>query len=119
MKSKVLVAENLVKSYWQGDQEVKVLQDLNLTVREGDTLAVVGVSGSGKSTFLHLLAGLDQPDHGSVSIMGSDLGDLSQSKLGELRNKHLGFVYQFHHLLPETKGCHRPCAGRVTGYCAG
>ena len=56
MKSKVLVAENLFKSYWQGDQEVKVLQDLNLTVREGDTLAVVGVSGSGKSTFLHLLA---------------------------------------------------------------
>ena len=101
MKSKVLVAENLFKSYWQGDQEVKVLQDLNLTVREGDTLAVVGVSGSGKSTFLHLLAGLDQPDLGSVSIMGSDLGDLSQSKLGELRNKHLGFVYQFHHLLPE------------------
>jgi lipoprotein-releasing system ATP-binding protein len=101
MKSKVLVAENLVKSYWQGDQEVKVLQDLNLTVREGDTLAVVGVSGSGKTTFLHLLAGLDQPDQGSVSIMGSDLGDLSQSKLGELRNKHLGFVYQFHHLLPE------------------
>jgi lipoprotein-releasing system ATP-binding protein len=101
MKSKVLVAENLVKSYWQGDQEVKVLQDLNLTVREGDTLAVVGVSGSGKTTFLHLLAGLDQPDYGSVSIMGSDLGDLSQSKLGELRNKHLGFVYQFHHLLPE------------------
>jgi lipoprotein-releasing system ATP-binding protein len=101
MKSKVLVAENLVKSYWQGDQEVKVLQDLNLTVHEGDTLAVVGVSGSGKSTFLHLLAGLDQPDHGSVSIMGSDLGDLTQSKLGELRNKHLGFVYQFHHLLPE------------------
>ena len=101
MKSKVLVAENLVKSYWQGDQEVKVLQDLNLTVHEGDTLAVVGVSGSGKSTFLHLLAGLDQPDHGSVSIMGNDLGDLTQSKLGELRNKHLGFVYQFHHLIDD------------------
>jgi lipoprotein-releasing system ATP-binding protein len=101
MKSKVLVAKNLTKSYWQGDQEVKVLQDLNLTVHEGDTLAVVGVSGSGKSTFLHLLAGLDQPDHGSVFIMGSDLAGLTQSKLGELRNQHLGFVYQFHHLLPE------------------
>lgn len=101
MKSKVLVAENLAKSYWQGDQEVKVLQDLNLVVQEGDTLAVVGVSGSGKSTLLHLLAGLDQPDGGSVSIMGTDLAGLTQSKLGELRNKHLGFVYQFHHLLPE------------------
>jgi len=101
MKSKVLVAENLFKSYWQGSQEVKVLQDLNLTVYEGDTLAVVGVSGSGKSTFLHLLAGLDQPDDGSVSIMGNDLGGVTQSKLGQLRNKHLGFVYQFHHLLPE------------------
>jgi lipoprotein-releasing system ATP-binding protein len=101
MTSKVLVAENLFKSYWQGSQEVKVLQDLNLTVYEGDTLAVVGVSGSGKSTFLHLLAGLDQPDDGSVFIMGNDLGELTQSKLGQLRNKHLGFVYQFHHLLPE------------------
>lgn len=101
MKTKVLVAENLGKSYWQGDQEVKVLQDLNLEVRQGDTLAVVGVSGSGKSTLLHLLAGLDQPDSGSVSIMDTDLAGLTQSKLGELRNKHLGFVYQFHHLLPE------------------
>ena len=101
MKSKVLIAENLSKSYWQGDQEIKVLQDLNLAVCEGDTLAVVGVSGSGKSTFLHLLAGLDQPDHGSVSIIGNDLAGMTQSKLGELRNKHLGFVYQFHHLLPE------------------
>lgn len=101
MKTKVLVAENLGKSYWQGNQEVKVLQDLNLEVLQGDTLAVVGVSGSGKSTLLHLLAGLDQPDSGSVSIMDTDLADLTQSKLGELRNKHLGFVYQFHHLLPE------------------
>ncbi len=101
MKSPVLVAENLGKRYWQGNQEVKVLQNLNLVVHQGDTLAVVGVSGSGKSTLLHLLAGLDQPDSGSVSIKGTDLAGLTQSKLGELRNKHLGFVYQFHHLLPE------------------
>ena len=101
MKSGVLVAENLTKSYWQGEQEVSVLKGLNLTVKQGETLAVVGVSGSGKSTMLHLLAGLDQPDEGSISIVGSDLSSLTPSKLGALRNKDLGFVYQFHHLLSE------------------
>jgi len=101
MKLGVLVAQNLTKSYWQGEQEVSVLKGLNLTVKQGETLAVVGVSGCGKSTMLHLLAGLDQPDQGSISIMGSDLSSLRPSKLGVLRNKNLGFVYQFHHLLSE------------------
>jgi lipoprotein-releasing system ATP-binding protein len=102
MKSEqVLVAQKLTKRYWQGEQEVLVLQDLCLTVEAGETVAIVGVSGSGKSTLLHLLAGLDQPDEGEVAIVGIDLADLSQKALGRLRNQHLGFVYQFHHLLPE------------------
>ncbi len=101
MTSEVLVARNLTKSYWQGGNEVRVLRDLNLTVRAGETVAIVGVSGSGKSTLLHLLAGLDQLDEGSVEINGQDLSQLSEIELGKVRNRRLGFVYQFHHLLPE------------------
>lgn len=102
MKSEVVLeAQNLSRSYWQGDREVSVLNGLNLTVRQGETVAVVGVSGSGKSTLLHLLAGLDQPDSGRVVIAGHCLADLSSNEMSELRNKQLGFVYQFHHLLPE------------------
>lgn len=97
----VLQASNLSKSYWQGGEEIHVLRDLNLTVPRGEMLAIVGVSGSGKSTLLHLLAGLDQPDEGTISLAGTELNGLSQNDLGKLRNRHLGFVYQFHHLLPE------------------
>lgn len=97
----VLQANNLSKSYWQGGEEIHVLRDLNLTVPRGEMLAIVGVSGSGKSTLLHLLAGLDQPDEGTISLAGTELNGLSQNDLGKLRNRHLGFVYQFHHLLPE------------------
>jgi lipoprotein-releasing system ATP-binding protein len=97
----VLQANNLSKSYWQGGEEIHVLRDLNLTVSRGEMLAIVGVSGSGKSTLLHLLAGLDQADNGTVSLAGTGLKGLSQNDLGKLRNRHLGFVYQFHHLLPE------------------
>lgn len=97
----VLVANQLCKSYWQGDTEVAVLNHLNLEVAPGETVAVVGVSGSGKSTLLHVLAGLDQPDSGEVFLKGHALAQLGQTQLGRLRNQHLGFVYQFHHLLPE------------------
>jgi lipoprotein-releasing system ATP-binding protein len=97
----VLQAENVWKSYWQGDREVSVLRNVDLVVTPGETLAVVGVSGSGKSTLLHLLAGLDQPDSGKIRLTGQDIGSISQALLGQLRNRHLGFVYQFHHLLPE------------------
>ena len=97
----VLSASQLCKTYVQGKSRIEVLQGLDLEVPAGDTLAIVGVSGSGKSTLLHLLAGLDQPDSGVVKIDSVDLADLSEKALGQLRNRALGFVYQFHHLLPE------------------
>ena len=97
----VLQAENLQKSYWQGGREVEVLRKVSFVIRPGETPAVVGVSGSGKSTLLHLLAGLDRPDSGRVRLAGENMADLNETALGRLRNRHLGFVYQFHHLLSE------------------
>ena len=102
MKSDVvLLAQDLTRRYQQGDRQVEVLNGLSLTVSRGETVAIVGVSGSGKSTLLHLLAGLDQPDEGRVEITGRCLAELSANEIGVLRNRQLGFVYQFHHLLPE------------------
>ncbi len=97
----VLVASNISRRYSQGDLSVDVLNSLSLTINRGDRIGIVGSSGSGKSTLLHLLGGLDQPSSGQVVLGGKDLSKLSQRALGALRNKHLGFVYQFHHLLPE------------------
>jgi lipoprotein-releasing system ATP-binding protein len=97
----VLQATGIGKRYVAGRLETPVLHDVDLTLGKGETVAIVGASGSGKSTLLHLLGALDQPTSGSVRILGHDPFRLSDAKRGELRNRHLGFVYQFHHLLPE------------------
>ena len=97
----VLQARGLSKRFQEGRLDVSVLQAVDLQVHRGETLAIVGASGSGKSTLLHLLGGLDAPSGGQVELLGHRLGVQSAEQQGALRNQHLGFVYQFHHLLPE------------------
>ena len=97
----VLRAESVSKVYQQGSLNVRVLDGVNLDVGKGEQIAIVGSSGTGKSTLLHLLAGLDKPTGGSITLDGKNLSRLSEAERGKLRNNSLGFVYQFHHLLPE------------------
>lgn len=97
----VLQAQGLSKRFHEGPVDVTVLQGVDLQVSLGQTLAIVGASGSGKSTLLHLLGGLDAPSSGTVHLCGHALHQLSAREQGRLRNSHVGFIYQFHHLLPE------------------
>ena len=99
--SAVISASGLRRTYKEGALRVEVLQGVNLEVFRGESVAILGASGSGKSTLLHLLGGLDLPTSGSIRIMGRTMNDLGEAERGRLRNRTLGFVYQFHHLLPE------------------
>ena len=100
-KSCVLSCKNITKIYQQGPLKADVLDNVDLSIYSKETVAIIGASGSGKSTLLHLLGGLDVATSGTISILGQDISTLSETALGRLRNKALGFVYQFHHLLPE------------------
>jgi len=96
-----LEARHVKKTFRQGPKEVRVLLDLNLQLRAGKSLAIVGASGAGKSTLLHILGGLDKPDEGEVLVEGASMWTLSEAERGRVRNRTMGFVYQFHHLLAE------------------
>jgi len=101
MNDAVISCRDLVKQFSQGDQAVPVLKGVNLDLIKGEMLAIVGASGSGKSTLLHILGGLDAPTSGNIRILGQDIAKINEEERCRLRNGSLGFIYQFHHLLPE------------------
>ncbi|UNT14896.1 lipoprotein-releasing ABC transporter ATP-binding protein LolD [Pseudomonas sp. I3-I5] len=111
----VLSCRNLGKSYDEGPESVQVLCGLNLELHAGERIAIVGSSGSGKSTLLNLLGGLDRPTQGSVWLAGEELSALGERARGLLRNRELGFVYQFHHLLPEFTALENVCMPLLIG----
>ncbi len=109
MSKMVLQCQDLCKSFDEGPAKVEVLKSVNFSLQEGEFVSIVGNSGSGKTTLLHMLSGLDTPTSGSVSILGNDFSALSDKARGTMRNRHIGFVYQFHHLLPEFTALENVC----------
>ena len=101
MNNLIFELKRVTKIFIQGTREISIFKDLNLSLIQGKSLAIIGQSGSGKSSLLHLMAGLDVPTKGSIFYKGNSLLDLSLNEKATFRNKELGFVYQFHHLLPE------------------
>ncbi|MBD9481700.1 lipoprotein-releasing ABC transporter ATP-binding protein LolD [Pseudomonas sp. PDM14] len=111
----VLLCRNLGKSYEEGPQSVQVLSGVELNLQPGERVAIVGSSGSGKTTLLNMLGGLDTPSEGSVWLAGEELSALNEKARGLLRNRALGFVYQFHHLLPEFSALENVCMPLLIG----
>jgi lipoprotein-releasing system ATP-binding protein len=105
----VLRASNVAKTYEEGDLKTDVLSDVSFTLKRGETLAIVGASGSGKSTLLHIIGGLDTLTRGEVEVEGQNLSRLSDADRGRVRNRSMGFIYQFHHLLPEFTALENVC----------
>lgn len=108
-KAPAVFCQNLAKTYSEGNLNVPVFHELNFSILPGELVAIVGASGSGKSTLLQLLGGLDNPSAGEVFVAGKNLAKLSEKEKGTLRNEHLGFIYQFHHLLPEFNALENVC----------
>jgi lipoprotein-releasing system ATP-binding protein len=101
MNKEIISIESIDKSFGEGDKLLQVFKNFSLSLHQGETIALVGASGSGKSTLLHIVCGLDRPDSGSVKIQGIDITELNYDERSRLRNMEIGFVYQFHHLLPD------------------
>ena len=101
MNKEIINIENIDKSFGEGDKLLQVFKNFSLSLHQGETIGLVGASGSGKSTLLHIICGLDRPDSGSVKIKDIDIAELTYDERSQLRNKEIGFVYQFHHLLPD------------------
>lgn len=101
MNKEIISIENIDKSFGEGDEILQVFKNFSLSLHQGESIGLVGASGSGKSTLLHIICGLDRPDSGSVKIKGVDITELNYDERSQLRNTEIGFVYQFHHLLPE------------------
>jgi len=111
----VLRATQVAKVYQEGNLRTEVLRNVNFSLKHGETLGIVGASGSGKSTLLHILGGLDSLTKGEVEVEGQSLSGLSERERGKIRNKSLGFIYQFHHLLPEFTALENVCMPLLIG----